>query len=197
MTRGMGDDGQVYTMEGVIAGLILVLTLMYITSSITLVSPQTEKSLVMKQGIKAADILNVLSAKNCTLTNHNPLLDAIALWNGNVSTFENSVDNPVNASEFSIMSLNKTIGMILHDCDRHNNTLFNVYLIYNDSTGSFTNKPVILNGEPSDFDNAASASKIIVLHLSDQKSDYWKYFETSTPCEMPKVIEVRLVLWSV
>jgi hypothetical protein len=200
----MGDEGQIHTMEGVIAGLILILTLMYITSSITLVSPQTEKALVMKQGIKAADILNSLVAENIT-SYHNPLSDAIALWNGNSALTADMdpayPDNyPVYGTELSIMELNKTIGKMVHDGegtsnDKHNNTMYNVYLIYKDAAGTYTQKGIILNGEP--YDNAASASKFITLNAGDTKSNYWKGYETLTPIGLPKVIEVRLVLWSI
>jgi hypothetical protein len=199
MKRGMGDDGQVYTMEGVIAGLILVLTLMYLTSSITLVSPQTEKALVMKQGIKAADVLNVLAAENSTVTNYNQLSSLVAQWDGHIASFDNPADNPVSAIEPYIMRLNRTIDSMLHDSDRHNNTLFNVYLIYNNGPSGYTTMPIILNGEPSDFDNAASAAKIIVLNENDLKSDNWKFSDPGHTIlrPMPLVIEVRLVIWSI
>jgi hypothetical protein len=179
----MGDEGQVHTMEGVVAGLVLVLTLMYITSSITFVSPQTEKSLVMKLDVKAQDILTVLVVEDQPINHSSELSRSVSKWSGIYADDTNYLSTNMKA-------LNDSIFAMIRDSPQHNNTLFNLYLVYDTGANMYKTVPVIFNGVP--FDNAASVSKIIVLNKNDVlTSSFW------SAADMPKTIEVKLVIWTI
>jgi hypothetical protein len=192
------DRGQAYTMEGVVAGLILVLTLMYITSSISFVAPQTEKSNVVKLEIKATDILNVLG-ENMTADNHDQLTNDIALWGGK-SIYD---QEHVNASEPSVNDLNRTIWQMLNNGQEMGSLFFNVYVTYETSPGNYVTTPIIMNGDTQNDDtrpsmiklDVASASKIVVVDQSYTKSSKWIEVAAASG-GFPKAVEVKLEIWT-
>jgi hypothetical protein len=178
------DRAQIHTMEGVVAGLVLVLTLMYITGSITFLSPQTEKTTVVKLNLKAQDVLVVLGSEDQTSSFSSPLSRDILRWEGN----DAGGTVRVSPAEPTIQDLDSRISSLLPE-----NVYYNVYLVYNQS-GTMVTRTIIFQGDPQD--NAPSASKIIVLNKADvQKypSCIWKVAGLSTP----KVVEVRIVMWSI
>ncbi len=62
MSLRRNDEGQLHTMEGVIAALILIFAILYIMGAINLVSPQTGKAVDMKHAVRAQDILTALGS---------------------------------------------------------------------------------------------------------------------------------------
>jgi hypothetical protein len=187
--RGMDDRGQAYTMEGVVAGLILVLTLMYITGSITFVSPQTDKSLVMKLGIKAEDILTVLAAEDQPGNFSNELSRGISAWDGSPAAWDTAQMCYTHSATMD--PLNQSIWGMLHDSAQHWNLMYNLYLVYfNTTTSLYETMPLVLSGEP--YDNTASAMKITVLNSKDIKAgSKWDV------ADMPRAIEVKIIVWTV
>ena len=77
------DDGQIHTMEGVVAALVLIFAILYITGAINLVSPQTEKAAVMKEYIRAEDTLTVLGSVDQPSNYSSILLRDVSAWKGN------------------------------------------------------------------------------------------------------------------
>jgi hypothetical protein len=197
----MDDSGQIHTIEGIVAGMVILLALIYIMGSITFVSPQTEKTTVMKLSVKAQDILNVLSTPDKPGNFSNPLERCIAAWKGGIAN-QSQVTNP---EEPSIIWLNDKI----HSDDNNQslmpsylkgnktNILYNVDLMYIDDTASaaagrevFVSKPVIFMGDP--HDNAVVATKLIVLNYYDVNSSSLSYWNHTA---LPKTVEVKLALW--
>jgi hypothetical protein len=205
MIGRMDDRGQAHTMEGVVAGLILVLTPMYITSSITFVSPQTDKSQVTKPEIISTDIPNVLSVNNFTGDQQDRLTTDIAQWGGLSADYSGHV----NPAEPSIADLNRSIWEMLYKSAGHANLFFNINLTYETTPGTIVTMPIICNGYIFNDATAASgktnsmikpdvasSSKIIVLDSSTPKSSYWDGLAGGNVHYWPKVVEVKMEIWS-
>jgi hypothetical protein len=188
--RRMDDSGQIHTIEGIVSGMVIVLALMYILSSITFVSPQTEKTTVMKMSILSQDILNVLSTPDQPGNYTNPLARNISKWQGGVADPGQSYE--VNPGEPSILWLNDKIQSLVPP-----NVMYNVDLLYINDTASaaeghlvFDNKPVIFMGDP--HDNAVTASKLVVVNYYDVNNSVYSYWNHTV---IPKTVEVQLALW--
>jgi len=215
MRRLRADDrGQIYTIEGLVAGLILVITLMYVTNSITFVSPQTEKTTAMKLTIKAEDIMTAIGSSSHEAGLNSELQQCIALWKGGEAT-DTHIVNPgeIDIGHHSIGDLNNTIRQLLpqnlsFDSYYFNGTgsnyksyvLYNLYISYVNDTESaiqgrtvFTNKQLIYQGMPQE--NAITASKIVVLNSNDMLdlSSFWNQTHTTAP----RLVEARLVIWTI
>jgi hypothetical protein len=184
------EDGQLHTMEGVVAALILIFAILYITGAINLVSPQTEKAAVMKESIRAEDTLTVLGSVDQPANYSSMLLRDVSAWKGNEG---NSVSE-VAPGEPSIIHLDSTIYTMLPP-----NMLYNLYVTYwDDDTNAMTTKTLIYHGEP--HDNAVSASKKTVLNGGDVEalpSSYWYPLVMSGTISEAKALEIRLVTWSI
>lgn len=188
--RRLDDSGQIHTIEGIVGGMVIVLALMYILSSITFVSPQTEKTSVMKMSVLSQDILNVLSSPDQPGNYTSPLARSVARWQGGVADPDH---NEVDPGEPSMIWLNTKIHSLLPQ----QNVMYNVNLLYINDTASalaghkvFDNKPVIFMGDP--HDNAVIASKDIVLNYYDVNGSVNSYWMHTT---VPKTVEVQLSMW--
>jgi hypothetical protein len=183
------EDGQLHTMEGVVAALILIFAILYITGAINLVSPQTGKAVVMKQYIRAEDTLTVLGSVDLPANYSSVLLRNVSAWKGG----EANGASEVAPGESSIMLLNRSIYSLLPP-----DVLFNLYVTYwDDSTNTTITKTLIYHGDP--MNNAVSASKKIVVNSGDVEalpSSYWYPLVRHDGLSEPKALEVRLVTWS-
>lgn len=195
------DRGQIHTIEGVVSALVVLVALTYIISSITFVSPQTEKTTVMKTSIKAQDILNVLAGQDQPVNFTSPLTRSIAQWNGGVA----DPAHEVAPGEPSIADLYVRIDNLLKAKLVHsqlpanyNNVKYNMNVSYIDEPASTAaghlvihDDYLIFQGDPQD--NSVMASKIIVLNSYDiyGSANHWSSMTA------PKTVEVKLVLWSI
>ncbi|OPY27989.1 MAG: hypothetical protein A4E28_01765 [Methanocella sp. PtaU1.Bin125] len=192
MTRLRNDDsGQIHTIEGIVSALVVLLALTYIIGSITFVSPQTEKTTVMKLSVKAQDIMNVLSVQDRPGNFTSPLTRDIAEWDGGAA----SPTQEVNAGEPSIIALNARIRSLLPG-----KIMYNMNVSYIDEAASaaagrliFNDTYIIFQGDPQE--NSVMASKIVVLNSYDinGSANYWSGISMTAP----KTVEVKLVLWSI
>jgi len=187
------DSGQIHTIEGIVSALVVLVALTYIIGSITFVSPQTEKTTVMKLSIKAQDIMNVLSGQDRPGNFTSPLTRGIAQWNGGVADPLAVPPQEVNPGELSIISLNDRIRSLLPP-----KVMYNMNVSYIDEPASaaagrliFNDEYLIFQGDPQD--NSVMASKIIVLNSYDinGSTNYWNGMTA------PKTVEIKLVLWSI
>jgi hypothetical protein len=190
--RRMDDSGQIHTIEGIVAGMVIILALIYITGSITFVSPQTEKTTVMKMSIKAQDILNVLSTADQPGNYTNPLARCIARWDGGVA----DPSHETGPGETSITWLNSKIQSLL---PTNSPLMYNVELLYVNDTMSaatghlvFEDRYIIFKGDPQD--NSVTASKLVVLNYYDVNSTIYSKWNNTV---VPKTVEVKLSLWSI
>jgi len=170
------DRGQIYTIEGFASALILVGVLFFIFQSISVVTPQTEKSADMKLSQVASDTLVCLD--RITEDYGSDLKSAVAKWNGSGTSYSAHV----YPGEPDIRTLDSQIrGMLSSDIG------YRVELAYyNGSAMNIT--PVIIHGVPGD--NSVVASRLITLNDNDSFSHFW-----ITNNRFPQVIEVRLTCW--
>ena len=169
------DRGQLTTLEGITAALILVGLLLYIAQSASVTSPQTEMTTVMKLHQKTADTL--ICIDRLDETNCSDLKTAIEAWGGNPATFESKTP----PGDAGIEALDRLIdGYFPPD------TGYNLELHYYD--GADHSQPLILHGKPTD--NSAVATRLVTLNPGDSVSAFW-----AGKNRYPQVVEVRLTSW--
>lgn len=175
----MNDKAQLHTLEGLAAALLMTLTILTITQSAMIITPQNE--LVMDVQLKqmASDALTVLdSAPEATI--RNDLTECIASWDGN----EASLD----ANNHGM--LDNELSYLLPDI------LYNVNIAYvtyvNATTQHLTDKKVIVNGAPTE--NAVVARRLVSLSNSTVSSSggAWNIADDEL-----LIVEVRLTAWRV
>jgi hypothetical protein len=170
-----------------VAALIIVLSVVFITNSINLVSPSTEKAVDMKLTIKAQDTLVALGTVDQPSNFSSVLKRGLAAWTGLEAG--NTIEIP--PAEVSIKDLDWQIQLLLPP-----NMLYNLQIVYwNDMTGALETKTLIYHGDAQNLTyNAVSGSKKIVINDEDTQSisnSYWKNIAK------PKTIEAILIIWSV
>ena len=169
------NRGQLATLEGLTAALILIGMLLYITQSVSTISPQTEMTTVMKLHQKTVDTLICLDRLD--ETNSSDLKTTVEGWSGGSATDTNKIP----PGDLSIQSLDSMIaGYFPPDVG------YNVELYYNDGTEH--NLPVIIHGRPSD--NSVIASRLVTINNGDNISPFWVGVN-----RYPQVVEVRLISW--
>ena len=171
------DRGQLYTIEGIIASLILLGVLLFIIQANSLVVPQTEKISDMKLQQKANDILTCIEISNGS--NHgNDLKTYVEIWDG---TPANPSSNGGVAAGQTINADGKPVNLSVLD-DRITSMLspderYNLTISYNSSMQTSTLQtdiPIIIKGHPGD--NSVVATKLVTLYPDDsQLSDFWKH----------------------
>lgn len=189
MMRFGDDHGQVFTMEGIVAGLIIVFAIIFITNSISLVSPQTENAAAAKLSIKAQDTLAVLDSIDQPSNFSSVLHRDITAWTG----YEGNIGAEIDPREPSIQDLDQQIHSSLYATAP--NVLYNLQVMYVDDTNTLVTKTLIYHGDSQNLTlSAVSAYKKIVLNEEDLNGlpdSYWKTMQK------PQSLEVVLIMWSV
>jgi hypothetical protein len=172
----MNDKAQLHTLEGLAAALLMTLTILTITQSAMIITPQNE--LVMDVQLKqmASDALTVLdSAPEATI--RNDLTECIASWDRNETSL---ATNPLEL-------LDNELSYLLPDI------LYNVNIAYFDvGTRDLIDKRVIVNGAPTE--NAVVARRLVSLSNSTVSSSGGAW---SIPDDELLIVEVRLTAWRV
>ena len=172
----MDDKGQIYTIEGFAAALILVGLLLIVFSSITVVTPQTEMTTDMKAYQTAADVITIADRPN--EAHGSDLKGWVAGWNGGSSSYSCSV----SPAEKGMAALDGQIASLLPSDMR-----YNVELSYYDGSADVT-VPVITHGVPGDNSNVAT--RLITLNSFDNTSAYW-----TGRAQFPQLVQVQLTVW--
>lgn len=190
MASRRDDKGQLYTIEGIIASLILLSVLLFIIQANSVVIPQTEKIADMKLQQKASDILTCLDISNGSVviangsTGGNDLKTYVEKWNDHEAIASNYIA-PEELSDLA--SLHQYINSNLPADARYN--LFISYDDINNAQG-VTTKTLIMEGQP--LDNSVVATRLVTLNQGDTRlSTYWK----ADMNPFPKVVEVKIVCW--
>ena len=180
------DDrsAQMHTIEGIMAALLLIVTLLFVTNSITFVSPQTEKTIDINTSMMSQDILNTMNVGDMNHTSQ--LKQYVLSWNGTNVT--NSAGTGIPANEPGIESLDTAIRSTLSP-----NINYSVTFSFVNGTTPWENETVISHGQP--YDNAVSAYKIITLNSADVSSLNKEWGVMDTNGHMPTVVVVKLSVW--
>jgi hypothetical protein len=180
------NHGQLYTIEGIIASLILIGVLLFIIQANSIVIPQTEKISDMKLQQRANDILTNLEISNGSPSN-NDLKTYVETWHGNDADPSNM---GIAAGEPELQNLNKTINSMLLPYMH-----YSLSLSYNETSGPIIIRPIIMQDQPGD--NSVVATRIVTLYPDDdQLSNFWKSNAryTNNP-RLPIIVEVKIVCW--
>ena len=182
-----GDKGQIYTMEGITASLIILGVLLFIIQANSLVVPQTAKVMDMKLSLMANDVLtNVDWNSNDSWGSTGSLQSYVANWNGqSLST----TDNSPQIIDPGLKMLDSNISAMLPTDVKYNIEFFyNIH--YLNGSVAKRNYMVIRNGVPGD--NSMVSSRLVTLNDGDiQSTPYWSHISDT----FPQVVEVRITCW--
>jgi hypothetical protein len=172
--RCLKDDmGQLYTIEGVVASLILLSVLLFVIQANSVATPQTEKSMDMQLFQKANDVVTSLDLQDSY--GGSQLKLAVAGWDYASANNTNRVPSTMKALDGQIYSM------------MSNDTQYKLEFIYYNSTGRH-NSTVIQHGLPGD--NSVTATRMVTLNKNDtiaMNRTTWKDF--------PQVVEVKITCW--
>ena len=188
------EKGQLHTIEGLAAALLMISTVFFVTQGVTVITPQTGLSLDVQLKQSGADALMVLDTE---YPEDDILLKKyVAAWDGTEANITYPVPDSidVNSSYFGNASgngLNHTLYELLPE-----DVVYNVDFVY--LNGSFMNTShVIMKGYPPD--DSIAVSQLVTLHHNETDYELSEaYWNNTIPDETDaKVVEVRLILWHV
>lgn len=174
----MGDRGQMHTLEGLSAAIIMITAAFFVAQSVTVTAPQTEGYVDAQLVSLGEDALTLLDQRK-SWENQSFLQVHVLEWNGTTESLEPLEDN-----------LDKTIPRSVR---------YNVDFAYpgNDTTGNLIVRRVIDNGEP--LDNAVTVSRLVTVYDSDinetAANNPLRDISPSGNSSIRTVVEVRLTLW--
>ncbi|WP_174589800.1 DUF7288 family protein [Methanocella conradii] len=178
-----GDKGQIYTMEGIVASVILLSVLLFIIQANSIVTPQTERSVDMKLYERASDTLTCMDRNDADSTiwsTIGSLKSYVAGWNGSTVT---------DGVQGNMTELDSVIRSMLPEHVQYSVSFIYYNGTYNGMPGNRQECPVIVHGKPAD--NSVVSSRLVTLNEGDAVSDYWK---NVNKC-FPQVVEVKLTCW--
>jgi hypothetical protein len=172
----MNEKAQIYTLEGFVAASLMILTVMMITKSSLIISPQNELTMDVKLKQTADDAIAVIDMAPKTAFQFN-LTELVAGWNKEEYYFPN--DNNLKALENEMDTQLKDIS-------------YNIDFAYVENNGNFTVKHAIIHGEP--IENSVVATRLVTLYNSTVTTAGGSWNISSNDL---KVVEVRLIAWQV
>jgi hypothetical protein len=170
----MNDKAQIHTLEGFFAASLMVLTVMLITRSAVIITPQSGLAMDVQLKQTADDALSILDMAPETALQSN-LTELVAGWNMVEATPQNN----------SLQILETEIGNQL------NEAIYNLDFAYVEN-GTLTVKHVIIHGAPEE--NSVVATRFVTLYNSTvtRAGGGWNVSPSNV-----KVVEVRLIAWRV
>ncbi|WP_319506296.1 hypothetical protein [uncultured Methanolobus sp.] len=170
----MNDKAQLHTLEGLSAAFMITMTVLAITQSTMIMTPQNELAVGVQLEQLSSDSLAVLDTARHGSVQHN-LTECVASWNLAEATY------PTNDLE----KLDKALSYLLPGI------LYNVDLVYFDND-DLKVKKVIINGPPTD--NAVVVRRFVTLTNESVSAmgGGWNLADDEI-----KVIEVRMTAWKV
>ncbi len=171
----MNDKAQLHTLEGLGAAVLMTMTILLITQSSIIVSPQSETFMEVQLSQTAGDALTVLDVAPDTAIAYN-LTECVASFN---------LSEPATLQSGGIPVLNEELETLLPGI------LFNVDLIHTNGI-NITVTPAVVNGRP--IEEAITTRKLVTLSNSTVSccGGTWNINDTQI-----KVVEVRLTAWKV
>lgn len=194
------ERGQLHTIEGLAAAVLMISTVFFVTQGVTVITPQTGLSLDVQLKQSGADALMVLDTED--LMDGILLKKYVAAWNGTEANITYPVPDSIDVYSFQFEDdggsgndLNYSLSELLPE-----DVVYNVDFVYKNGS-SMNTSHVIMKGFPPD--NSIAVSRLVTLHrnelkyeLSELLSNYWKARIPDDETDV-KVVEVRLILWYV
>jgi len=172
----MNEKAQIHTLEGFVAAALMILTLIIISTSAIIVTPQSELAIDVRLTQAAYDTLAVLDLAPDTAMQFN-LTEHVAGWNMTEATLENNSQD--------LEDLDTEIDKLL------DNVMYNVDFAYLEN-GTLTRKHAIMHGVP--VENSVATTRLVTLYNSTviQANGAWNISSSDV-----KVVEVNLITWQV
>lgn len=173
----MNDKAQLHTLEGLAAALLMTITLLAITQSTMIITPQNELAMDVQLGQIASDALTVLDTASHTAIRNN-LTACIASW---------------DKTEANISSPGSNLKMLDDELSYLTppGILYNANLAFVDA-GKVIERRIIVNGVPTE--DAAVARRLVTLSNSTV-SGYGGAWTIDDDDLL--IVEVRLIAWRV
>lgn len=169
----MNEDAQIHTLEGFFASSMIIFTVLIITKSSFIITPQSELAMDVQLKQTADDALAVLDVAPKTAFQSN-LTELVAGW------------DMKEAQNNSLKALDNEIETQLKD------VIYNIDFSYVGEDNKFTIKNAIIHGKP--VENSIVATRLVTLYNSTvrQANGSWNISSNGI-----KVVEVRLIAWRV
>jgi hypothetical protein len=188
------ERGQLHTIEGLAAAVLMIATIFFVTQGVMVITPQTELSLDVQLKQLGSDALTILDADD---PRDDILLKKyVAAWDGTEANITYPVPDSivVNSHQFGSdgkNDLNHSLYLLLNQTQR--DVLYNVDFVYKNGSSSnndLNTSHVIMKGYPPD--NSIAVSRLVTLHRGDTIVSPQLTVEEDLDL---KVVEVRLILW--
>ena len=188
------ERGQLHTIEGLAAALLMISTVFFVTQGVTVITPQTGLSLDVQLKQSGADALMVLDTEDPI--DGILLKKYVAAWNGTEANITNPVPESidVNSDQFKNAGgngLNDSLYELLPE-----DVVYNVDFVY-ENNSNLNTLHIILKGFPPD--DSIAVSQLVTLQRNETDYELSEaYWNTTILGETDaKVVEVRLILWQV
>jgi hypothetical protein len=170
----MNDKAQLHTLEGLAAAIMITFTVLAITQSTIMVTPQNELAINVQLEQMSSDALAVLDTAQHESVQYN-LTECVASWNMTEATYPTG----------NLENLDIAFSYLLPDI------LYNVELAYF-KDGNLNVKNVIVNGPPGE--NAVVSKRFVTLtnETVHNSGGGWNLKNNEL-----RVVEVRLIAWKV
>jgi hypothetical protein len=170
----VNDRAQLHTLEGLAAALLMTLTVLTITQSTIIITPQNELAMDVQLRQMASDALTVLDTAPETAVQNN-LTECIAVWDMNEAS--------LNSNNLDV--LDNELSYLLPDI------CYNVNLAYKEGA-EIKDKTVVVNGAPTE--DAVVVRRLVTLSNSTVSCSGGAW---NIPDDELLIVEVRLTAWRV
>lgn len=170
----MDNRAQLQTLEGLGAALLITMTVVIITQSATVITPQHEMMLDVQLEQMAYDVLTLLDVAPSYVMGAN-LTECVAGWNMNQATMGYN----------SLSHLDSELSFLLPGL------LYNVDMSYVNN-GNLVTKNAILNGYPTEDAVVARRTVMLTKPQVTEANGAWDLSSNEL-----QVVEVRLTVWQV
>ncbi len=176
----MNEDAQIHTLEGFFASSMIFFTVLIITKSSFIITPQSELTMDIQLKQAADDALTVLDVAPETTFQSN-LTKLVAGWdminatsgNNSIEELEYEIDSQLSAAELS-------------------DVIYNIDFAYVNENGNLVVNHIIIHGMP--VENAVVATRLVALYGSNVAETHGNW---TIPSNDIRVVEVRLIAWRI
>ncbi|PSP64440.1 hypothetical protein BRC77_03820 [Halobacteriales archaeon QH_8_64_26] len=160
------DRGQAHTLEGVVAGLVLLSGLVFAlqATAVTPLSASTSSQHIENQ-LKASAEGVLATAANNSSREPSSLKNAILFWGDSDGDGDEEFRGADNEDFYTSDAPSNRFGDLLGHMLENNGIAYNVYVVYQQPDGRRVEQRMIYHGEPSD--NAVTASRLVTLYDDD------------------------------
>jgi len=183
------DNAQLYTVEGIAAGILMLIIVIFVIKGAPLsssTSSSSNKNVEAQLEMTGQDILTILEYGPDGIDS--PLKEAIMEWDGNEFDGQNTVYP---------LTLRQKLTDLLVEALGSEGIAYNLEVSYNTAEG-ISNRKMLWNGKPSD--NAVTVTRKVVLHNNDLKDENLRDIITDVDggdTDFYNAVMVRLTLWRI